>query len=168
MFKINKKIFFIIIFLILFKYSFRLIISKQFFINNKKRLMKKIILSKIFKKTRKNINNISSLFIKGNARFGNLFLAINNAIIYCEILDCKKIIIENSSNIYINNTILYKKGNFIIGPNKDFNLKENYSIVLDFYFYLFNGFSLFRNTNRLSIFKEQLIKSFAKSSSRSE
>ena len=53
--------------------------------------MKKAILFKIFKKTRKNIKNVSSLFIKGNARFGNLFVTINNAIIYCEILNCKKI-----------------------------------------------------------------------------
>ena len=33
----------------------------------------------------------NSLFIKGKYRFGNFFLSINNAIIYCEILGCKKI-----------------------------------------------------------------------------
>jgi len=60
-----------------------------------------VILSKIFNLTKKNINNINILFIKGKGYFGNYFNSLNNAIIYCEYLDCKKIIIENNNNIYI-------------------------------------------------------------------
>ena len=63
--------------------------------------MKKIILSKLFKKTRRNINNFNTLFIKGELRFGNFFISVNNAIVYCEILECKKIIMEYNNNIYI-------------------------------------------------------------------
>ena len=80
-------IFFIIIFLI---YS---IISKRIIKSNKNLIKKKILLSKIFKRSRRNINNISTLFINGKAHFGNYFIGINNAIIYCEILGCKKITI---------------------------------------------------------------------------
>ena len=92
--------FLIIIILFSLKYPFNKFISKFFLINNKKKIMKKILLFKIFQKTRKNINDISILFIKGIARFGNLFISLNNAIIYCEFLSCTKIIIEYSNNIY--------------------------------------------------------------------
>ena len=66
---------------------------QNFFLkNNKTKLIKKILLSNIFKLTNRNINNISTLFIKDKTRFGNYFKSINNAIIYCELLGCKKIL----------------------------------------------------------------------------
>lgn len=64
-------------------------ISKIFLINNRKAIMKNILLSKIFKKNKRNINNINTLFIKDKIRFGNYFISVNNAIIYCEFLGCK-------------------------------------------------------------------------------
>lgn len=67
-------------------------ISKKFLKSNKKKLIKKVLLSKIFKLTNRKINNIKVLFIKEKSRFGNYFNSINNAIIYCEFLGCKKII----------------------------------------------------------------------------
>ena len=82
-------IFFLII--ILFKYFILYMITKNFLKSNKKKLIKKILLSKIFKLTNRSINNISVLFIKEKGRFGNYFNSINNAIIYCEFLCCKKI-----------------------------------------------------------------------------
>ena len=151
----------IIITLLFLKYSAMSKISKNFVRKNKKRLMKKIALSKIYKITKKNINNINSIFIKGNSRCGNFFIAINNAIIYCEILECKKIIIENNNKIYINNIILYKKSNFTIEPNQKFNYSDKYSIILYTYFF-YNGFKMFKNINRLSIFREQLLKNLPK------
>lgn len=160
MIKISNKlilVFLIIIILILLKHSIMYIISKKFLKNNKKRLMKKITLSKIFKITRKNINNVRTLFIRGKSRFGNFFQSINNAIIYCEILNCKKIIIENNNNLYINKTIFYKKSCFTIEPNQTFNFRDKYSIILNVYYYFFNGFRFFRDINRLSIFRKQIL-----------
>ena len=84
------KYFFIILILFSLKYTNN-INYKSFLISNKKRIMKKILLFKIYLTTRTNKNNISTLFIKGLTRFGNLFISINNAIIYCELLNCKKI-----------------------------------------------------------------------------
>jgi hypothetical protein len=125
--------------------------------------MKKILLFKIFKITRANKNNISTLFVKGIARFGNLFISINNAIIYCELLNCKKIIIEYSNNIYINRSIFYKKSNFTIEPNQEFNYIGNYnSIILDAHFLFFKGFRYLGNINRLGIFKTQLLNNLPK------
>lgn len=151
--------FLIIIILFSLKYPFNKFISKFFLINNKKKIMKKILLFKIFQKTRKNINDISILFIKGIARFGNLFISLNNAIIYCELLSCTKIIIEYSNNIYINHSIFYNKKNFTIEPNQTFNFKgkNNSFIFLNAYFFFFKGFRYFGNVNRLGIFKRQLL-----------
>jgi len=164
---INKKklivYFSIILFLISVKYSILNTIPKSFLINNKKKLMKKTILSKIFKITQRNINNVSTLFVKGMARFGNLFISINNAIIYCELLSCKKIIIEYSNKIYINRTIFYKKRNFTIQPNHTFNyIENNNSVIIDNYFLFFNGFRYLRNVYRLNIFKSQLFNNLPK------
>ena len=136
--------------------------TKYFFGNNKTKLMKKIILYKIFKFTRKNINNINYLIIKGKSRFGNFLMSINNAIIYCEILGCKKIILENNNNIYINNIIFYKKSNFTIEPNQTFNIRDKYSIILNTRFFFYNNIVLFRNVNRFIIFREQLLNNLPK------
>ena len=77
------------------------LISKNNIKNYKSQIMKKILLSKIFKKTKKNINNISTIFINGKAHFGNYFIGINNAIIYCEFLRCKKISYLSNKRFYL-------------------------------------------------------------------
>jgi hypothetical protein len=85
------KIIFTLFILFLLKNVIIYIIPKNFLKNNKKNLIKKVLLSKIFKLTNRNINNIRILFIKNRTRFGNYFNSLNNAIIYCVFLGCKKI-----------------------------------------------------------------------------
>ena len=136
--------------------------APKFFLKYNKNIIKKILLFKIFKNIRRNIKDINTLFIKGNSRFGNYFISINNAIIYCEFLGCKKIIIEKNKNIYINKAILYKKKNITIEPNQTFNSKENNSIIFNVYFFYFNNFRFLRNLNRFYIFKKQLLNNVPK------
>jgi len=157
---IKISLFFFII--IILKYCLMVLNSKIFIKNNKKKIMKKVILSKIYINFSRKINNINILFIKGKARFGNFMLSMNNAIIYCEILHCKKIIIEHNNNIYLNSTIFYKKFNFTIEPNQKFNASDKNSVVLDVYFFFFNSFSAWRNINRIRIFKIQLLNNLPK------
>ena len=67
--------------------------------NSQKNNMAKIInilKRKIYNKTNKNKTYINILYIKGISRFGNYLISLNNAIIFCEILRCKKIIIKNN------------------------------------------------------------------------
>ena len=149
-------VFLMIIFLV---YS---IISKSILKNNKSQIIKKILLSKIFKITRRNINNISTIFIIGKANFGNYFISINNAIIYCEFLGCKNIIMENNKNIYINRTIFYNKSKITIKPNQQLKYIDNNSVILNVFFFFFNGFRYLRNINRLRLFKKQLINNLPK------
>lgn len=153
-------IFFLIIIIILLEYFLILVIPKLFLINNKNNIIKKVLISNIFKKTRKKINNISNLFIEGKACFGNFFLSINNAIIYCEFLGCKKIIIDYNYKFFINRTIFYKKRNFTIETNQTFDSREN--LVINIYFFLFSGFPYLRNKNRINIFKNELLNNLPK------
>lgn len=137
-------------------------ITKNFLKSNKKKLIKKILLSKIFKLTNRSINNISVLFIKEKGRFGNYFNSINNAIIYCEFLCCKKIFIEYNNKIYIKNKIFYKENSITIEPNKRFNYMDNNSITLGARFFFHNGFKWFKNINKLSIYKKYLLNNLPK------
>ena len=157
---IKISLFYLII--ILIKYNFIFSNYKSFIKNNKNKIKKKLLLSKIFTSINRKINYINILFIKGKARFGNFFICINNAIIYCEILHCKKIIIENNNKIYLNSTIFYKKINFTIEPNQKFNEREKNSVILDAYFFFFNSFSVWKKLDRYSIFKNQLLNNLPK------
>lgn len=132
-------------------------ISKNFLTNNKKKLIKKVILSKLFKLTHRNINNINILFVKEKSRFGNYFISINNAIIYCEILGCKKIIIQYNNNIYINTKIFYKENNITIEPKKTFTYMDKNSIILGARFFFHHGFRWFKNINKLIAYKKHLL-----------
>ena len=156
------KIFILYTIVIFLKYYLMFLNSKYFLKNNKKKIMKKVFLSRIFSNTNRNIRNINILFIKGKARFGNFFISINNAIIYCEILHCKKIIIEHNNIIYLNNTIFYKEINFTIESNQKFNHKDKNSVILDVHFFFFNGFNFWGNINKLRIFKKQLLNNLPK------
>ena len=155
--KQKVKIIFTLFNIFLIKNVILYIIPKNFFKNNKKKLIKKVLLSKIFKLTKTNINNIRILFIKNKTRFGNYFTSINNAIIYCEFLGCKKIIIESNNNIYINKKIFYKGNNITIEPNKVFNNMDNNSIIIDARFFFLNGFIRFKNKHKLSIYKKYIL-----------
>ena len=159
------KFFMLYFIIILFKYFIIHFNSKIFLKNNKKKIMKKVILSKIFTNMNRkinNINNIKILYIKGKLRFGNFFISINNAIIYCEILQCKKIIIENNNKIYLNSPIFYKKINFTIEPNQKLNYKNKNTLIIDVHFFFFNSFKAWRNINRFSIFKKPLLNNLPK------
>ena len=156
------KISLLFLIIILLKYNFIFSNSKSFFKNNKNKIKKKLLLSKIFTSINRKINNINILFIKGKARFGNFFISINNAIIYCEILHCRKIIIEYNNKIYLNNPIFYKKINFTIEPNQKFNDRDKNSVILDIYFFFINSFNDWNNINRFNIFKKQLLNNLPK------
>ena len=97
------------------------------------------------------------MYIKGSGRLGNFLICINNAIIFCELLRCKKIIIENNNRIFINHTIFYKKYNFTIEPNKTINYIDNNSLILKNWFFFRLDFRDIRNVNRLYILKKEIL-----------
>ena len=72
------------------------------------------------------------MYIKGKSRFGNYFISLNNAIIFCEFSGCKRIIINDA---FIKHNIFYQKYNITIESNNSFNNNENKSMILNLGFF---------------------------------
>jgi hypothetical protein len=127
--------------------------------NNIKRTLK----DKIYKYLKKNITNINSLYIIGNLRFGNYYISLNNAILFCEVLNCKKIIINNKRKNFIYDKIFYQKYNITIDSNYSFNCADNNSIIANvkFFFYYMN-FTDFGKVNRFYVLRKEIINNLPK------
>jgi len=116
---------------------------------------KQNLINEIYKKLRKNLFNINLIYISGSLRFGNFLIAINNAIIVCELLGCKKIIIQNNNKLFINHKILYPKYKITLYPN--YNFRSKYSLIFNVG-YLYNlKFKGIGNVNRFNILKEEIL-----------
>ena len=109
---------------------------------------------------KKNLTRVNSIYITGKARFGNFLISINNAIIACELLDCKKIIIQNNKNLFINDIIFYHKYNITIQPNQTFI--DNDFIILNNWFFYFFKINCFGDVNRLNILKDEILNNLPK------
>ena len=104
-------------------------ISNKNMRNNQSKIIK-FIKRNLHKKYNNFINNIAyikTLYIITNMRFGNYLVSLNNAIIFCEISGCKRIIINND---FIKHYIFYSKYNLTIEPKYSFNYIENDSMIL--------------------------------------
>lgn len=110
----------------------------------------------LYKFSKKNLVNIDSLYINGIMRFGNYLISLNNAIIFCEIFNCKRIIIKNN-NTFINHPIFYLKYNLTIEPHQAFNNINNNSINLNLNFFFFLNFSLLGNVDRFNLFRNEIM-----------
>lgn len=127
--------------------------------NNIKRTLK----YQIYKYLKKNITNINSLYINGSLKFGNYFIALNNAILFCEILNCKKIIINNNRKGFINDRIFYQKYNITIDSNYSFNCHDNNSIIANVKFCLYNiNFTDLGKINRFYVLRKEIINNLPK------
>ena len=131
--------------------------------NSQKNNMAKIInilKRKIYNKTNKNKTYINILYIKGISRFGNYLISLNNAIIFCEILRCKKIIIKNN---YINHKIFYREYNITIESNYSSCYIDNDTMVIKIksFFYHFN-FPTLGEVNRFYVFRKEILNNLPK------
>lgn len=125
-------------------------------------IIKRTLQDIIYQNFNKNITYINLLFIDGHSRFGNYFIALNKAIIFCEFFSCKKIIIKRK-NDYIKDQIFYQKYNLTLEPNDSFYLIDNNSMVIDikFFFYNFN-FTVLGKVNRFYMFRNEIINNLPK------
>ena len=158
-----RQILYMFIFLELFSLKYFIINNSSFIsifpksiINNsnifkfaKQNLIKLLQINEIYNKLKKNLININLIYVSGSVRFGNFLITINNAIIVCELLGCKKIVIQNSKKVFINHKIFYPKYNITIYPNQFF--KERYSIMFNIGFLYSLRFKEIGNVNRFNI-----------------
>ena len=94
----------IIIFELILLQNFLILFQKKIFNNsNKINDIKQNLIKELYNNTKKNFTHINVLYISGNgSRLGNFFICVNNAIIFCEFLNCKKIIIDSNKYLFIN------------------------------------------------------------------
>ena len=78
---------------------------------------KKDILKKFSENMMENIVPNMTIYLDMKFNFGNQLLILNKLIFYCEIIGCKKIILERMNNLYIENTIYDKEYNIEIEVN---------------------------------------------------
>ena len=71
----------------------------------------------------KNINFIDTIFFTNNLRFGNSLTALNKIIFYCEIIGCKKIILDKTKFWFIKNKFIFNESNLTL----DVNYKNEYN-----------------------------------------
>lgn len=114
----------------------------------------------ISKKFKKRITYINALYIKRRLRFGNFFISLNNAIIFCEFLGCKRIIIQHH---FINHKIFYQKYNLTIESNFYINNIDNDSLIVDIgFFYSSLNFSYLGKVNRFHVFRKSILNNLPK------
>ena len=155
-------IFFELIDLFSIKYYFITFPNQNYNNLNIKNNIKLYLFNKLFIKAKKNLTYVDFLYIKGQARFGNFLICINNAIIFCEFLGCKRIIIEKNNNAFIKHKIFYKKYNFSIEPNQVFNYMDNNSLIINKWFFFKLNFSCLGKVNRFNLIKEEILNNLPK------
>ena len=168
---LNKKIILSLKYIIIFFDFFLLkyfinIYNKIFSISNNNLLknnalnsIKKKLQDKIFKKLKQNKTYINILYIKGRVRFGNYFICLNNAIIFCEFLGCQKILIESD---FIKHKIFYQKYNITIESKNSFNKNESNSLIFNIAFFFRFNFTYLGRVNRFYVFREEIINNLPK------
>jgi hypothetical protein len=128
-------------------------IDKKFY--NKK--FKKQLLELISKSLGNKITSVKSIFLSQKFFFGNQIMILNDVIFVCEILGCKKIILDKRYFWYIKNRIIDKKFKRIIdiGDIKDY---LNTSTIIDKTFTFFLHFC----ENRLDILRKEILNNLPK------
>ena len=120
--------------------------------------IKKSLYNVLYRFSKKNLIYIDSLYIRGIMRYGNYLISLNNAIIFCELFNCKRIVIEKNKNIIINHPIFYLKYNLTIEANQIFNYLNYNSIILNLKFFFYLNFSLLGNVDRFYLFRNEIMK----------
>ena len=169
---INKKIIYLLKYIIIYfellmlkcflniRYKSSSISNRNLKNNHSKIILIKRKLHDIIKILKKNKTNIKTLYIKGNMRFGNYFISLNNAIIFCEVSGCKRIIINN---VFIKHNIFYQKYNITIESNNSFNYNKNESMILYIGLFLFHiKFTDLGKVNRFYLFRKEILNNLPK------
>ena len=166
MIKLELKFIIILLELLLFtnfiKNSNEIPSIKNYSLNNNKSKFIIYLQNRIFKILKKNISKINTLYINSYMRFGNYIISLNNAIIFCEFLSCKRIIIGHHKYL-INHKIFYQKYNLTIESNYQFNYTDNNSMAIkSVFFFAYLNFTDLGKINRFFVFRKEIINNLPK------
>ena len=115
-------------------------------------------LLKIFSRhSHKNLTEVDSVYMNYQIRFGNQLIAFNKVLFYCELVKCKKIIMNRHNNIYIRNTINDTKFNLSIEMAQPGINYEN-DFITNYYPNPFYHFLEIRPENKFSVFRDEILR----------
>ena len=109
----------------------------------------------------KNITKVRQIFVKTKLHFGNQIFFLSNIIFYCEILKCKRIILEKNRYSFIKNTIINKKYKMKIEVGNINSLKY-YDTLIDntCNFYYYNKY--LKTESRISLLRKEIYNNLPK------
>ena len=122
---------------------------------------KEELLKYISKSIKENIKSIETIFLDYKCNFGNQLILLNKVIFFCEILGCKRILLNKDFYWFIKNKILYKKYEMIIevGDEKDY---QNKNIIIDRSSNFFWYFNYIKPQFRPEIIKQEILSNLPK------
>ena len=118
---------------------------------------KEYLLNHISRCNKRKVTQINFIFLDFSCRFGNQLILLNKAIFYCEILKCKKIILNRNYYWFIKNKILYRKYKMSIEINKEDKFYYN-NIIIDKSKSFFWFFKYFYPQYRTYILKKEILR----------
>ena len=89
--------------------SIQIYLNHSLYLNEKEKLLKILSMN-----IGKNIKFVRNIFIGAKTSFDNLLIILTKIISYCQIFECKKIILDKNNYWFIRNKIKIKKYKFII------------------------------------------------------
>ena len=108
------------------------------------------------RRANKTITSLDDVYIGYYYNLGNSLLAINKVIFYCEILKCKRILLNECQSKFIKNTIYDKKYNLKIEP---FENTKNYNLSSAFFWpHPYYTILKIKPNSRFEVFKEEILK----------
>ena len=102
------------------------------------------------------INEVNIFFYGSKNRFGNQIIMISKIIFFCELLGCKKIILDKSTNWFIKNKIHYSQYNMSIETGYRFNY-ENKHTLIDLSTNWLYYFSYIKPELRIDVIKQEIL-----------
>jgi len=135
---------------------------KQIFNNYIKDSYQNIILNKgqllklLSTKVKNNISSVKSIYLNKKTNFENLIMIINNAIFFCEILQCKNLFVNSKYYWFINKKLKYKKYKIFIKKVDENDLKKS-NLIIDKTFNLLILSLLLKTDLRINIIKKEIL-----------
>jgi len=116
---------------------------------------KNALLFFLLNNTIKNISSIDTIYFSVDCHFGNCLILLNKIIFFCEIVECKNIILDKNIFWFIKNNIIDKKYNLTISVSDTF-IKNNCSIICNS-FTIYHTLFFIKPEIRINILKNEIL-----------
>lgn len=109
----------------------------------------------------KNISSVKYIFLSQKMKFENLIMIINNAIFYCEILQCKNVVLDNKYFWFIKKKVKYKKNKLVITKGNIDDLEKK-NLIIDETNNLLNFPSFLKIDYKINVIKNEVLTNLPK------